>query len=202
MHAWSTRMLIWIHYCCCIPHYLNMVKMPLRAEVGGHALKSHGNYIVNHGKSLKNHGIVFFNFCGNPAWLNVSYCDHLMSVVCRQSTICFKRHLLNHCVDFHQTSQEWSSGGPLSKLFKKFHSMQNSGFQKLVVRFQNNLVQMVLGRPSTKGIQIILIGWKTWLPEGMVRFYPPTRKGSGDIAISLASVRLSVCPSVRPSVRP
>ena len=32
--------------------------------------------------------------------------------------------------------------------------------------------------------------------------YPPTRKGSGDIAISLASVRLSVCPSVRPSVRP
>ena len=33
-------------------------------------------------------------------------------------------------------------------------------------------------------------------------FYPPTRKGSGDIAISLASVRLSVCPSVRPSVRP
>ena len=32
-------------------------------------------------------------------------------------------------------------------------------------------------------------------------FYPPTRKGSGDIAISLASVRLSVCPSVRLSVR-
>ena len=29
-------------------------------------------------------------------------------------------------------------------------------------------------------------------------FYPPTRKGSGDIAISLASV----CPSVRPSVPP
>ena len=36
----------------------------------------------------------------------------------------------------------------------------------------------------------------------MCPFYPPTRKGSGDIAISLASVRLSVCPSVRPSVRP
>ena len=32
-------------------------------------------------------------------------------------------------------------------------------------------------------------------------FYPPTRKGSGDKAISLASVRLSVCPSVRLSVR-
>ena len=28
-------------------------------------------------------------------------------------------------------------------------------------------------------------------------FYPPTRKGSGDIAISLASVRLSVRLSVR-----
>ena len=31
------------------------------------ALNSHGNYIVDHGKSWKNHGIVFLNFCGNPA---------------------------------------------------------------------------------------------------------------------------------------
>ena len=31
------------------------------------ALNSHGNYISDHGKSWKNHGIVFFNFCGNPA---------------------------------------------------------------------------------------------------------------------------------------
>ena len=37
-----------------------VVKMPLKGEIGGSALKSHGNYIVDHGKSLKNHGIVFF----------------------------------------------------------------------------------------------------------------------------------------------
>ena len=43
-----------------------MVKMPLKGEVGGHALNSHGNYIVDHGISWKNHGIVFLNFCGNP----------------------------------------------------------------------------------------------------------------------------------------
>ena len=47
--------------------YLSMVKMSLKGEVGSHALKSHGNYIVDHGKSWKNHGIVFFNFCGYPA---------------------------------------------------------------------------------------------------------------------------------------
>ena len=43
---------------------LSMVKMSLKGEVGGHALNSHGNYIVYHGKSWKNHGIVFLNFCG------------------------------------------------------------------------------------------------------------------------------------------
>ena len=43
--------------------YLSVVKMLLKGEVGGHALKSLGNYIVDHGKSLKNHGIVFLN-CG------------------------------------------------------------------------------------------------------------------------------------------
>ena len=33
----------------------------------------------------------------------------------------FKQHLLwNHLLDFDQTSQEWSLGGPLSKLFKPF----------------------------------------------------------------------------------
>ena len=40
--------------------------MPLKGEVGGHALNSHGNYIVDHGKSWKNHGIVVLNICGNP----------------------------------------------------------------------------------------------------------------------------------------
>ena len=37
----------------------SVVKMLLKGEVGGCALNSHGNYIVNH-------GIVFLNFCGNP----------------------------------------------------------------------------------------------------------------------------------------
>ena len=46
--------------------FLGVVKMPLKGGVGGHALKSHGNCIVDHGKSLKNHGIVFLNFCRNP----------------------------------------------------------------------------------------------------------------------------------------
>ena len=45
---------------------LSMVKMLLKEEVGGCALNSHGNYIVDHRKSWKNHGIVFLNFCGNP----------------------------------------------------------------------------------------------------------------------------------------
>ena len=45
---------------------LSMVRMPLKGEVGGHALKSHGNYIVDHDKSWKNYGIVFLNFCGKP----------------------------------------------------------------------------------------------------------------------------------------
>ena len=30
---------------------LSMVKIPLKGEIGGHALNSHGNYIVDHGKS-------------------------------------------------------------------------------------------------------------------------------------------------------
>ena len=47
---------------------LSVVKMPLKGEVGGHALTSHGNYIVDHGKSRENHGIVFLNFCGNPGY--------------------------------------------------------------------------------------------------------------------------------------
>ena len=33
--------------------YLSVVKMLLKGEVGGHALKSHGNYIVDHGKIME-----------------------------------------------------------------------------------------------------------------------------------------------------
>ena len=52
---------------------LSMVKMPLKGEVKGRALNDHGNCIVDHGKSWKNHGILFLNFCGNPAF---SFCHH------------------------------------------------------------------------------------------------------------------------------
>ena len=41
----------------------------------------------------------------------------------------FKRLLLlYYWFNFDETSQEWSLGGPLQKLLKEFHSMQNSGF--------------------------------------------------------------------------
>ena len=32
---------------------LNVVKMPLEGEVGGHALDSHGNYNIDHGKVME-----------------------------------------------------------------------------------------------------------------------------------------------------
>ena len=32
---------------------LSVVKMGLKGEVGGHALNSHGNYIVDHGKIME-----------------------------------------------------------------------------------------------------------------------------------------------------
>ena len=38
---------------------LSAVKRLLKGEVGGHALNSHGIYIVDHEKSWENHGIVF-----------------------------------------------------------------------------------------------------------------------------------------------
>ena len=61
MHAWSTSMLL-LHFA----FMLSMVKMLPKGEVGGRALNSLGNYIVDRGKSWKNHRIVFLNFCGNP----------------------------------------------------------------------------------------------------------------------------------------
>ena len=43
---------------------LSVVKMPLKGEVGGRPLNSHGTYIVYHVKSWKNHETVFLIFCG------------------------------------------------------------------------------------------------------------------------------------------
>ena len=47
MHGLSTSMLLLLHSA----FMLCMVKMLLKGEVGGRALNSHGNYIVDHGKS-------------------------------------------------------------------------------------------------------------------------------------------------------
>ena len=43
MHAWSTSILLLLHSA----FMLSMVKMLLKGEVGGCALNSHGNYIVD-----------------------------------------------------------------------------------------------------------------------------------------------------------
>ena len=47
MHAWSTNMLLLLH-STFMPR---VVMMLLKGEVGGRALNSHGNYIVDDGKS-------------------------------------------------------------------------------------------------------------------------------------------------------
>ena len=62
MHAWSTSMLLLLHSS----FMLSVVKVLLKGEVGGCALNSHGNYIVDQGKSWKNPGLVLLNFCGSP----------------------------------------------------------------------------------------------------------------------------------------
>ena len=84
MHAWSTSMLLLLHSA----FVLRAVKMLLKGEVGGCALNSHGNYIVDHGKSWKNHGIVFLNFCGNP----VLFCIHFYCLLIFVSPAKHGRH--------------------------------------------------------------------------------------------------------------
>ena len=46
-HAYLNILLL-LHYA----FMLCVVKMPLKGEVGGFALNSHGNYIVDHGKIM------------------------------------------------------------------------------------------------------------------------------------------------------
>ena len=59
-------MLLLLH----VAFMLSVMKMLLKGEVGGRALNSHGNNIVDHGKSWKNFVIVFWNFCWNPDGCN------------------------------------------------------------------------------------------------------------------------------------
>ena len=71
-HAYLNTLLL-LH----LAFILSVGKMPLKGEVGGHALKSHGNYIADCGKSWRNHGIVFLNFCGNPVIKRISYIPYI-----------------------------------------------------------------------------------------------------------------------------
>ena len=57
-HAYLNTLLL-----LCSAFMLCVVKMPLKGEVGGCALNSHGNYIVDRGKSWENHGIVVGTQC-------------------------------------------------------------------------------------------------------------------------------------------
>ena len=63
----------------------------------------------------------------------VSFCGHILFIVHPSSCACiracvFKWHLLiNHWLDFDQTSQKWSLVSPLLKLFKWFWSVAHLG---------------------------------------------------------------------------
>ena len=46
-----------------------MMKMLLKGEVGGHALNSHGNYIVDHGKIME----FVFEFLREPCLSIITY---------------------------------------------------------------------------------------------------------------------------------
>ena len=95
----------------------------------------------------------------------------------------FKQHLLlNHWLDFDQTSQECSLFGPLSKLFKWFRSiaylvtgaknrffnliLKKSSCQKPLDRFQYNFAEMILWWSSTKIVQAIWIREKNLAARG------------------------------------
>ena len=68
---------------------LSVVKLLLKREVGGCALSSHGNYIVDHGKSWKNHGIVFLNFCGNSGVDLYDQIRFVLKLCCRNCNLTF-----------------------------------------------------------------------------------------------------------------
>ena len=61
--------MFYMQACCCpcIPHFAQRGEDAAERRDWRPAFNSHGNYIVGHGKSSKKHGIVFLNFCGNPA---------------------------------------------------------------------------------------------------------------------------------------
>ena len=52
---------------------LSVVKLPLKGEVGGHALNSHGNHFVDHGKSWKKTWNYVFEFLWEPCEIKEFY---------------------------------------------------------------------------------------------------------------------------------
>ena len=87
-----------------------------------------------------------------------------------------------HWTNFIFTSQESAFVGPLSKLFKDFHTVYNFGcfdlrkwekcpnfeiliLQNLLIWFKDNFVEMLLEWPTTKIVQAVLTWYKV-----LVRF--------------------------------
>ena len=67
MHAWSTSMLFVLHSA----FMLSVVKMLLKGDVGGWALNSNGNYIVDHGKPWKIHVISsYYSLAGHGYFIS------------------------------------------------------------------------------------------------------------------------------------
>ena len=60
---------------------LSIVKMLLKGEVGGGALNSHGITLL----IMENHGILFLNFCGNPA---LDSCTYMFNSFLASSNFC------------------------------------------------------------------------------------------------------------------
>ena len=50
----------------CVKNFMLSMVMLLKGEVGGCALNSHGNYIVDHGKSLEKSWNCVFEFLSEP----------------------------------------------------------------------------------------------------------------------------------------
>ena len=92
MYAWS----VYKHDVAAFCIYAQCGEDAAKGEVGGRALNSHGNYIVDHGKSWKNHAIVFLNFCGTLKKGNFSQSSFLSfslrpSVTFNRTVCCTRR---------------------------------------------------------------------------------------------------------------
>ena len=56
---------------------LCVVKMPLKLEVGGLALNSHGNYIIDNGKSWNCVFEFLWEPCGRKHWVIYAHLKHI-----------------------------------------------------------------------------------------------------------------------------